>query len=450
MTDHGDLATALTAVTGTPVTGLRRLSAGASRETWAFAAGVRPRILRRDPPSQPDAAGMAREAACLRAAHAAGVPVPAVLAHGDGTDGVGSPYLVVEHLDGETLPRRLLRDARWETVRPRLARELGDILARIHATPVDDLADLDTVTDPLGDLRARHDAFGEPRPALELAFRRLARDRPAPVGPRLVHGDFRHGNLLIGPDGVRGVLDWELAHLGDPREDLGWLCAKPWRFGAAPPVGGLGTRADLLDGYAAVAGERPDPSALRWWEAYASANWAVMCRTLAERHVGGHEQSVEMAAIGRRAAEAEHDVLLALGIGTPEARDDPMTGAPPPPPTLLDDRPGADELLGAVVGFLRDELVTDDERTRFLARVAAGAVTVARRELRAGDAVRAEHRDRLAGLGVPDDAALAAAIRAGTLGDDAPDVVAVVRAATTARLLLANPRYLAAPDDPGW
>ena len=59
-----------------------------------------------------------------------------------------------------------------------------------------------------------------------------------------VHGDFRCGNLLVGPDGLRGVLDWELAHAGDPAEDIGWLCAPAWRFGGAGEVGGFGALDD--------------------------------------------------------------------------------------------------------------------------------------------------------------------------------------------------------------
>ena len=76
-----------------------------------------------------------------------------------------------------------------------------------------------------------------------------------------MHGDFRHGNLIIGPDGVRAVLDWELAHTGDPMEDLGWICVNSWRFGEIDkPVGGFGTREELFAGYEA-AGRRVDARA---------------------------------------------------------------------------------------------------------------------------------------------------------------------------------------------
>ncbi|MCW0211926.1 MAG: phosphotransferase family protein [Pseudonocardia sp.] len=464
-----DLAAALAEICtdafGEPltVTGLTRLSGGASRETWSFDAGGHPLILRRDPPSAPNPEGMAREASCFVAAAEAGVPEPVLRAHGDGRSGIGAgigaAFLLMDRLDGETIPRKLLRDERWAGVRPRLAREFGTILARIHAVPLDRVPGLADgagfkssgadAAARLAGLRAQHDAYGEPRPALELAFRVLADTLPAPVAPQLVHGDFRNGNLLIGsgPDGdggVRAVLDWELAHVGDPREDLGWVCTKAWRFGSALPVGGFGTRDELLDGYAEVAGVRPDPEALRWWETFGAVHWAVICRRQAERHLSGAEHSVEMAVLGRRIAESEHDALLALGLTEPLTVEDPLVGAFSGSESLHD-RPTVDELLSAVAGFLTDELPAADPRTRFLSRVAANALTIARRELRVGAAQQEEHRRRLAALGCADDTDLAAGIRDGALDTGRDDVVAAVRAATTAKLVVANPKYLALP-----
>ncbi|MDQ4115974.1 MAG: phosphotransferase family protein [Actinomycetota bacterium] len=436
-----DLRPALSDVVGAPVTDLRRLSAGASRETWSFDAGGPGLVLRRDPPGLPRPAEMAREAECLRAAAAAGVPVPALVAAGDGSGGIGTPYLVMERVEGETLPQRLLRDDRWAPVRPRLPREFGRALARIHGIDPGDVPSCEHAPDRLAALRERHDGFGEPRPALELAFRWLADHRPPDVAPALVHGDFRNGNVLIGDDGLRAVLDWELAHVGDPREDLGWVCTRAWRFGERAAVGGFGGRDELLDGYAEVAGHRPDPAAVHWWEVFGSVHWAVICRIQAERHLSGAERSLEMAVLGRRAVESEYDALLALGLVAPGPVP-PGDAGPDPGP----DRPTPDELLEALAGFLADELATDDPRSRYLARVARTGVGILRREWAAGTRDREEHRRRLAGIGCADDAALAAGIRHGTIdaGDEA--VADVVRRAVLARLAVANPRYAERED----
>ena len=437
------LTRALERVVDAPITRLRRLSAGASRETWAVDAGEHELILRRDPPQLPDAEGMAREADCFLACAHAGVPVPALVSHGDGTDGVGSPYLLMERVHGETLPQRLLREDRWAAVRPKLTRQFGEILGQIHAVDPALVPRLEEHGDALDRLRESHTAFGEARPAMELIFRRLARSRPEPAAPTLVHGDFRNGNLIVDETGVRAVLDWELAHIGDPREDLGWLCARAWRFGAVPEVGGFGSYEELISSYGRTTGTEPDLEAVRWWEALACARWAVFCRMQAERHLSGAEQSVEMAVLGRRIAEAEHDALLALGLTGPELVEDPACVASDTQDFPLYDRPTVDELLGAVTGFLREELTTDDARSAYLSKVAANALTIVRRELRIGPDERAAHRDRLAAIGCADDDELAARIRTGELSDEDPDVIGAVTSSITAQVIVANPRYLA-------
>lgn len=437
------LSSTLERVAGASITGLHRLSAGASRETWALDAGGRGLILRRDPPEAPDAAGMAREADCFRVCAGAGVPVPALVAHGDGSDGMGSPYLLMERLDGETLPHRLLRDDRWAAVRPKLVSQFGEILGRIHAIEPAQVPRLEEHRDPLARLRESHAAFGEDRPAMELIFRRLARTRPEPVPFTLVHGDFRNGNLLIDDGGVAAVLDWELAHIGDPREDLGWLCARAWRFGMEPEVGGFGSYDELLESYGRATGNIPDPEAVRWWEAFACAKWAVFCRMQAERHLGGTERSVEMAVLGRRMAEAEHDALLALGLTDATVVADPLREPVAAEDPAVYDRPTVDELLDAVTGFLREELRVEDPRSAYLAKVAANALTIVRRELRLGPGERAAHRARLAAVGCANDGELAARIRSGAVSDEDPNVLAAVRSSITAQVAVANPRYLA-------
>jgi aminoglycoside phosphotransferase (APT) family kinase protein len=311
------LAAGLSRLLGGRVEELHRLSGGASRETWSFVAvgddGSRRRlVLRRDPPGA-SREGMGKEAALLRAAAKGGVPVPEVVVASDDPEVLGSSFLIMEHIDGETIPRRVLREEEFRAVRPLLAWQCGEILARLHAIDPVSVTGL-VEQDPLVEYRRVLDEFAEPHPAFELAFRWLNANRPAPGPPAIVHGDFRHGNLIIGPDGVRAVLDWELAHLGDPMEDLGWLVTKAWRFGVDLPVGGFGTYDELLAGYADAGGRPVTPQVLRWWEVLGSLKWGIICIMQAMAHLTGAVRSVELAAIGRRVCENEWDLLELLEL----------------------------------------------------------------------------------------------------------------------------------------
>ena len=312
-------------VTGRGLASAKRLSGGASQETWAVDAGAaadaEALILRRRPGGSGAGSGMAldlaTEARLLDLAARAGVPVPAVRHVLAPEDGLGSGYLM-ERLEGETIPRKVLRDAAFAEIRPRLARECGGILARIHAVPIASLPPLPVAPASVQwrQYRDVYDGFDWPHPVFELAFRWIEDRLPDAESARetLVHGDFRHGNLMIGPDGVRGVLDWEISHRGDPLEDLGWLCVNSWRFGNIDlPVGGFGLREDLFAGYEAAGGGRVDPERVRFWEVVGSLKWGIMCMMMLSVFERGIDRSVERAAIGRRASEAEIDLLALIG-----------------------------------------------------------------------------------------------------------------------------------------
>jgi aminoglycoside phosphotransferase (APT) family kinase protein len=295
--------------------GLVQLTAGASRQTWAFHAttpdgrGV-PLILRRDPPGTAPRP-ISIEAHAMAAATAAGVPGPDVLAFADDQDDLDAPYVVMGRIDGHTLPRAILRDPALPGMNPSLAHQCGEALARIHAIPPAAVPGLATV-DVLGEIADDLASLGEEIPVFEAALRWLHLHRPPAATPAIVHGDFRNGNLIVGPEGIRAVLDWELVHLGDPMRDLGYLCVRAWRFGAPGAVGGFGTYEQLLDGYEAVSGARPARSTVRWWEVFGALWWGVGAMRQARRHLSGEEPSLELAAIGRRAWEQEYDLLLLL------------------------------------------------------------------------------------------------------------------------------------------
>jgi aminoglycoside phosphotransferase (APT) family kinase protein len=240
-----------------------RLSGGASQETWSFDI-VHPdgnigAILRRAPQgygaAPARAAGLNAEATLMQLAYDAGVPSPRVLHVLQPGDELGTGF-VMARVEGETIPRKILRDAEFAQARPKLARQLGGVLAGIHGLDLVKLPELRgmTAAKEIAELERDYRSFEWPRPVFELALRWLRDHDPGPSEQNtLVHGDFRHGNLIIGPDGVRAVLDWELAHTGDPMEDLGWICVNSWRFGEIDkPVGGFGTREELFAGYEAA------------------------------------------------------------------------------------------------------------------------------------------------------------------------------------------------------
>jgi aminoglycoside phosphotransferase (APT) family kinase protein len=310
-----ELTAALADLLRGEIVGLQRLSGGASRETWAFDlhrdGGPAQRLILQRAHSRLPRRPMAAEGALVSAARAAGVPAPRVVVASDDAAALGDPFVVMERVEGETIARRILRDDVHAAVRPGLVAQCAQALARLHAIRPGSVDHLEEA-DQLDSWRRTLDELGEPHPAFELALRWLERNRPLERGRAIVHGDFRLGNLVISRSGLAAVLDWELAHLGDPVEDLGWLCVKAWRFGAAAPVAGLGAYDALLDAYAAAGGVAVDRACLHWWETLGTLKWGVICIMQARRHLSGAERSVELAAIGRRVCETEWDVLDCL------------------------------------------------------------------------------------------------------------------------------------------
>jgi aminoglycoside phosphotransferase (APT) family kinase protein len=306
-----ELAQTLSDALGEPVSDLGRLSAGASRETWSFTTtGGSRRILQRLPRGS-SRASIELEAATLRAALEAGVPVARVLASFEAGGALGMPALVLEQVEGEALPPRLRRDPRYAPALQRLAGQCGAILARLHSIPAERIPGL-AEPDPIERCRQVLDGLRERHPAFELVLRRLELARPKARPATVVHGDFRLGNLLIGEQGVTAVLDWELVHRGDPVEDLGWLCVPAWRFGGELPVAGVGDYQALLESYRGAGGDAVTLEELLWWQAAGTVWWGVLCHVQASRHLEGHTRSVELASIGRRACEQEWDALAVL------------------------------------------------------------------------------------------------------------------------------------------
>jgi aminoglycoside phosphotransferase (APT) family kinase protein len=306
------------------VENVSQMTGGASREIWSLDAILDgqtvPLVLRSA------AVGWVTTKAIpeydlLKAAFEAGVPVPEPLFVGD--DSLPVSFFLMRRIPGETIARRLLRDDEYATARQALAGQLGAAAARIHAIPEERYRNMDLREPPAEQPPAAAELDGleqtyrgitpEAHPAFELAFRWLRRRLPEANERCLVHGDFRVGNVIFGPEGLRSVIDWEGAHIGDPMEDLGWVCVRSWRFGGPRPVGGVGEREQLFNAYEKESGRPVDAERVRFWEIFGNLRWGVICITQAQRHLQGLSPSVELAAIGRRTVETEVELMELTG-----------------------------------------------------------------------------------------------------------------------------------------
>lgn len=304
-----------------------RLSGGASRETWSFDAVIDSAegdrdlagIFRCDPiPGVPSMPGRALEYHLIKAAWDRGVVVPEPLWDGDETFPL--KFFVMRRVPGETLGGRLIRQEQYADARTVLPAQLASSLARIHTIRRGDVAALETIPAPQpgrspaqAELERYETAYRtaapNSHPVFELAFRWLHQNLPQVEEEVLVHGDYRLGNFIFGEDGLRGVIDWELAHWGDPMEDLGWLAVKSWRFGGVLPVAGIADRESFYAHYEAAGGFPVDRARVRFWELFGNLRWGVITITQAATYLSGRSKSVELASIGRRTAETEWELL---------------------------------------------------------------------------------------------------------------------------------------------
>ena len=443
---QGDIAEPLERLVGALVARLglgdlaavARLSGGANMETDCVRLADGSRLaLRRTPgagaalterdDAQAMSGGLAAEGPLLRAARRAGVPVPEVVHELRPDDRLGEG-LLLEWLDGETLGQRIVRSERFAGVRPQLARQCGAVLARLHSIDPEPLDGLLPRVSPEELVRAtwsRYRSYGATEPMIDYAARWLLDHLPPSRPPAVVHGDFRNGNLMISEvAGLVGVLDWELAHLGDPMRDLGWVCTGSWRFGRHDlDVGGFGTREDLFAGYETESGRPVDPEQVRFWEVFGSFWWAVGCLTMADIYRSGADRTVERLVIGRRSSECQWDCMRLL-LGAPAETVTAPLGAP-----AESGPPSVGELLAAVADFLRSEVApAADPRQAYLAKVSANALDIARRQQSAPvDAV--------------DRTALCDALRSGQLALDAPGLAEYLRSSVSAQLAIDQPGY---------
>jgi aminoglycoside phosphotransferase (APT) family kinase protein len=311
------------------------LAGGAIQENWAVdlevAGGARPGrhalVLRRDAVSGVSAShGRAEEFALLQVASAAGVTVPEPWLLCTDRTVLGRDFYLMRRLPGTAAGHRIVRDPALGGPREALAERLGTELGRLHRVTPDDLAryaagdahKLDFLPLPrpspalaqVARYRAMLDGHGRPRPALEWGLRWLELTAPPAGSLVLAHQDFRTGNYLVDGSGLVAILDWEFCAWSDPMADLGWFCAKCWRFGAAErEAGGIAGREPLYRGYEAASGHAIDTAGVAYWEVMAHVRWAVIALEQADRFLARGEPRLELALTGRIPAELEWEIL---------------------------------------------------------------------------------------------------------------------------------------------
>ena len=379
----------------------RQLTAGASQETYrvvyASEQGEQTLALRRAQPGSENESSvggisLTAEAQLMRLAGEKGIPSPKILYQLQAKDELGSGFFM-SWLDGETMGHRINRKDEFAKVRSSLARRCGEILGQIHSIDwrAEKLEDVLEVTDTRAQIEqtwSHYKALNVPVPMIDYTARWLLDNLPENSRTTLVHSDFRNGNLMVNSREIAAVLDWELAHIGDPIQDLGWLCVNSWRFGNRElPVGGFGTVKELLAGYQSETNIKVSEQDLKFWEVYGSFWWAVTTLIMAHTWRTGETPSLERPVIGRRSSEAQMDCVNLLIPGEyqlPQERAGLDHGTQLPMPA---------ELLSGVGDFLKHTVAGQMQpRDQFLANVAANSLSIAQRELQYGAGLaRSEH-----------------------------------------------------------
>ena len=304
------------------IVNLEPLTGGASKEIWKFEVNANGKsdryILRRGSGVEgPLAIKTSDEAKIQKTVRKLGAQVPEIVAVSSLDEELGDAY-IMKFVYGESIARKILRDEEYKNTLPKLAFECGQSIAKIHQADINEFPFLPskTVFEQINDLYQTYVSFNQPSPVFEYTHLWLKKQNFGEINDALVHGDFRLGNIIVDKDGLKSVIDWELAHIGNPHQHLGWICGNSWRFGNTDNVvGGFGDLTDLLKGYNSVSNYHVDENMVKAWQVFGTFRWGVICLIQASAHLTGSINSVEKAAIGRRVSETEIDIVDLLFLG---------------------------------------------------------------------------------------------------------------------------------------
>ena len=420
-------------------------------ESWAFSFGDQEIVLRRlpdgiagheDESATVSAISLDAQADLIEQARQSGVTAPEVLAKLSDSDGIGQGFLMAK-AEGETLPHKILGNPKFASAKERLTDQCARELAAIHAMYIGDLPDEIQAADAKQLLQLQEQAYRDLNaaiPAFDFAFHWLEAHVPESKNPKLLHADFRMGNLMIDSDGISAVLDWELAHLGDPMEDLTYLCTPSWRFGHyEKEAGGFDSAENLIAAYEKATGSKVDRSRFDWWLVYNTLWWGVACLRMGHSYRDGTVHVLERTIIGRRASEVEIDLLLlfermglAHGLSLIFEK-----------PALLPDYGEVEyaEILNALIEWNMEKIMPEaDGHALFESRVANNALGITQRHASWGQEFEGRSSARLANLGVSTDQ-LCKALRSGKQDISKAAVWNHLRLTALERVSIDQPKY---------
>lgn len=430
------------------ISNLQRLSGGANMESWGFDYGDLPLVLRRMPGNGESddnipRLSIASEAKLIALAESHGVTAPPMLGVLEPKDGLGKGFLM-RRIAGEALPHKILGNPDFAAAENALPRQCAEELARIHAIPLDTLPDDTPRADAatlLSEIHQRYKDYGAAIPVFDYAFRWLQDNLPATTDPCLLHGDFRMGNLLIDNKGISAILDWELAHIGDPVQDLAYLCTPSWRFTRHDRgAGGFGAIDDLISAYETASGAPVDRARFDYWLIYSTLWWGNVCLNMTDIWRSGMDRSLERTVIGRRTSEVEIDLLLLFDPLLGDTAKVPIDWQEPAMPNFAGETDNA-ELLEALVGWASEGVIdTAKGRALFEARVARNALGILKRDALYGARFAESQQQRLDTLDLSFEA-LRAGLSDGTITLDQHEILTHLRLSALERLTIDQPKY---------
>jgi aminoglycoside phosphotransferase (APT) family kinase protein len=316
------------------VTRLYRIPGGASRETWSVdlrwregASGERTQgfIIRRDPEASLVDSDRRVEFDFYRSFIDSSVPVPRPLFLETDSTWLERPFFVMQRIDGYESQFSALLDPSFVPHRAGLARRMYEILADIAVTPIDTLPAVASTDVPAPDTCWRRELDywediidaqeSEPQPIARAGLRWLRRHPPPPAQRvSVVHGDYRTGNFLYRGEHIAAILDWEMAHFGDPLEDLAWSFMPAWQWARDGLAGGIVAPAEAVRMWEQRSGLRVDAGALRWWQTFSCVKAQGIWLTGARQFADGRAQDIMLAFTSYWLINAQDRFLLqALG-----------------------------------------------------------------------------------------------------------------------------------------